>query len=122
MRCKFDALIIGGLEVLWSAVVFLPSTTSRLALALQDYGIESVWGLMLLSSGILCVTGAMLPYRNLRHVGLWLSAMVMFPTFGVMVQEGIMSIVSLSIPFLGIMALVLWANDVRNKPREKMDR
>ena len=66
--------------------------------------------------------GCALPHRKLRHSGLWATAILSFATFAFMIEVGVYGLMFVTLPWVGLMALVVQFMDSLGKPRhEKMD-
>lgn len=126
MRCftaaeiKLSSFTIGGLEFIWASVISL-DPNGRLSMLLQLYDLRMEFVSVLSVAGALLMAGSIFPWRKMRHVGLCLSPLVTFPTFGVLIGHGLTGALSFSLPFLGIMSLVTFFMDAKRKPRATMD-
>jgi hypothetical protein len=118
---KISAFIIGALEVLWG-IGMLYNPHGRLSALLELWGVREIFAVMLLLAGLLLVCGSAFPCRTVRHAGLILTPMITFPTFGFAVDNNMINVFALSLPFLGAMALLIMFMDSRGKPRAKVPR
>lgn len=118
---KISAFIIGALEILWGmGMLYNPS--GRLASLLELWDARELFGCSLLLAGLLLVAGSAFPCRKIRHAGLILTPMITFPVFGFVLDNNVVNVFSLSLPFLGMMALLIMFMDSRGKPRAKIPR
>lgn len=118
LEIKLSGFIIGMMELMW-ATSTLWDTKGRIALVMDLYGTREEFGLLLAISGLLIVTGSVFPCRNIRHWGLLMCPLVVFPAAGVAVMHNMVSFGTLLLPFIGAMALLTMWFDARGKPREK---
>lgn len=121
MELRLSAFIIGVLELIWAASITFDGG-GRLANMLQMYQLHEEFSSLMALSSMFILLGSIMPCRAIRHVGLWITPIIMFPAFGLLVDNNITSAASFSLPFIGMMALFVYYMDVRGKPRaEKMD-
>jgi hypothetical protein len=116
---KLSSIILGGLQVLWG-LGFLFNPGGRLAMLLELWNLRVFFAVFLELSGILLLIGSVFPYRKIRHLGLLLTPMITFPTFGVALTYETLNAVALSLPFVGLAALVIMFLDAKGKPRAKV--
>lgn len=120
LELKLSAFIIGVLELIWGFVALMDSR-GRVSMLMELYSVREEFGLTLLLSALLLLTGSVFPCRNVRHWGLIICPLVTFPVSGFALTNNIINVGSLALPFLGAMALLILWFDVRGKPRAKLD-
>jgi len=113
---KIACIIIGGIELLWSTLAFGPND-SLFYRTLHENSFEDEWGVTLASVGFLLVFGSFVKCRRLRHIGLALSTFVMPALGGAFFISGVVTPVSIIMPFLGVMSLVILISETNGKPR-----
>ncbi len=114
---KLASLLIGCIQVLWSFLSF-SGDYDTLSLAIVSHRIEHEWFFMMFGTGILLIAGSVCRWRSGRHIGLFLSMLVLLSTFGVFVKFSAWTPVTATMPLLALMCLILLVHDSRGKPRE----
>lgn len=121
MEIKLASFTIGGLQFIWASVISI-EPRGQLSMMLQLYDLRYEFVTLLAAAGALLMSGSLFQWRKMRHIGLWLTPMICFPAFGVLIGHGVTAgALAFSLPFLGIMALVTFFMDAKRKPRGKMD-
>lgn len=114
-EAKLSSFIIAVLQLIWAALVTL--TDKKLGLMLALYGLREVFSVAMAASSFLILIGCMFPCRKVRHTGLWLTPFICLPTFGILLDNGMVGLSAFVLPFLGAMALVIYFMDSQGKPR-----
>ncbi len=113
---RLSCLILGAFQLIWSAVIMWDDQ-ERAAMLLDLYNMREFYSMFMLISGTMLVLGAVWPVRKIRHIGLWTTPMIAFPTFGLLTSNNMTGALSFSLPLIGIMALVVLFYDSMRKPR-----
>lgn len=119
---RWCTLLIGSIQIIWA---MLPITGGdwRFQKILRHYGQVEEWLTFMALCGILLIVGAIFPWRSGRHIGLFLSSIIWFTSFGMWLNywatsgKWLVSPTTMLFPLLGIFCLVLLANDVAQKPK-----
>ena len=113
---KISSVIIGGIQIMWSVIAFGPND-SLFYRTLRESSFEEEWAVMLSSVGLLIVFGSFFKCRRMRHIGLALSALVMTALGGTFFLAGVVTPVSVIMPFLGVMSIIILLSEATGKPR-----
>lgn len=121
-EARLCTLLIGAIQVIWS---MLPVTGGdwRFQRILRHYEYAQEWLSFMALCGVLLIIGALCPWRSGRHMGLFLSSTVWFSSFGMWLNywaetgKWLVSPTTMLFPLLGLFCLVLFYNDVAQKPR-----
>jgi len=113
---KLSCVMLGTLMLLWAANVGLDHE-GRLYMMLDLWQARGLFALVMFISGALLVSGGICHARKIRHIGLMLTPFSTFPAYFLLLENSLAGVRALSLPFLGVMAVVLWVFDARGKPR-----
>lgn len=103
--------------IIWSMLSLGPEE-SLFVQTLNHHGVAVEWGFILSANGLMLLLGSFVPWRSMRHMGLAFGTFTMFALGGVFFQDGLMTPVSLSMPYLGLMSLITLLAEVQGKPRD----
>lgn len=118
---RFASILIAGLELIWAWIVYFEGR-GRLSFFLQIYDAREEFAALMVLCALMIVAGCLWPCRKLRHWGLWTTALISFAIFWFMFYLEIYGLMFATLPWVGLMALVIYFMDSVRKPREKMDR
>lgn len=113
---KIAAVMLGGLLLMWSMLALGPED-SLFASSLRAQDVQAEWAAIMASNGILLLAGSLFPWRSGRHIGLALCSFNMFALGGFFFEQGLVTPVSVSMPWLGLMSLITLMAEVKGKPR-----
>ena len=113
---KIAAVMLGGLMLIWAALALGPEE-SLFVQSLNRNGVADEWGFILASNGLLLFLGSIFTWRSMRHIGLALGTFTMFALGGVFFEDGLITPVSVSMPWLGLMSLITLMAEVKGKLR-----
>ena len=113
---KIAAVMLGGLMLIWSTLALGPEE-SLFAQTLNKEDVAIEWGFILGSNGLMLLLGSLVPWRSMRHMGLAFGSFTMFALGGFFFKNGLLTPVSLSMPYLGLMSLITLLAEVQGKPR-----
>ena len=115
-RPHLASFVIGGIQLTWAAGLFF-SNGGRLLAMLNLYSVKWIFLACLLISGLMCMLGAFVAHRRIRHGGLMMTSFVCLPAFFVLLGNNMVGIMSLSLPFISLSAALALVMDIRRKPR-----
>jgi len=115
-RPHLASFVIGGIQLTWAAGLFF-SNGGRLLELLNLYSVKWIFLACLLISGLMCMLGAFVAHRRIRHGGLMMTSFVCLPAFFVLLGNNMVGIMSLSLPFISFSAAIALVMDIRRKPR-----
>jgi len=116
---RYCSLLIGLIETLWAFVGLLPSLPGSLFSAtVRASGLGDVWFFVMFFTGFVLFLGSVFPWRSGRHIGLFLSSLVWFVTFGVFIDMAFVAPVVISMPIFGGVSILLMYSDAKRKPRK----
>ena len=115
-RPHLSAFIIGGIQLTWAVGLYF-SNGGRLLQLLTLYSVKWYFLVALLASSVLCIIGSVMTFRRIRHAGLMMTLFVCMPAFFVVVENNVVGIMSLSLPFIALVSAVALILDIKRKPR-----
>ena len=113
---KIAAVMLGGVMLLWSFIALGPPD-SLFAATIQKMNTQCEWAAIMACNGILLLAGSLFPWRSLRHIGLALCCFNMTALGGFFFLQGLVTPVSVTMPYFGLMALITLMAEVKGKPR-----
>lgn len=114
-------LMIGGLEIIWAISTWI-NKKFAVYQTLSVYNIDEGFIIVMSITGMLCVIGSIFKCRPLRLYGLGLSLLTLWPTTLFMWSHEIFNGITLSMPWVGLMAVVVMGRETMRKTRnESMD-
>lgn len=113
---KISAFSLAGIMLIWSFLAFGPDD-SLFSRTLADGRYADEWGVFMFLNGLLLMIGCLCPWRAGRHIGLSLCCFQFFALGGYFFRMGVITPVSASMPWLGLMALITLMAEVKGKPR-----
>lgn len=103
--------------MIWSLLALGPED-SLFVSYLKANNAELEWSVTLFANGFLLLAGSLLPWRSGRHIGLSLGALTMTAFGGYFFLEGLVTPVTVVMPFLGLMSLITMLAEAKGKPRD----
>lgn len=113
---KIFTVTLGGIMLLWSALAIGPED-SLFVRYLNYHSAAEEWAFLLSSNGIMLLISSFFPLRSVRHISLALGCFVMFALGGYFFTEGLVTPVTVTMPFLGFMSLITMLAEAKGKPR-----
>lgn len=114
---KVFSVTLGGIMLIWSLLALGPEDSLFVRyLDANDAKLE--WAFILFSNGMLLLAGSLLPWRSGRHIGLALGALTMTAFGCYFFLEGLVTPVTVVMPFLGVMSLITMLAEAKGKPRD----
>ena len=114
---KIAALILGGILLFWSTLALGPDE-SLFVMALEHSGYALEWSAIMFCNGLLLLLGALIPWRSGRHIGLALGCFTFTALGGLFFLDGVVTPVTVTMPYLGIMSLITFLAEAKGKPRD----
>lgn len=113
---KISAVTLGGIMILWGFLALGPQD-SLFVRYLNHSDLAEEWGGTMFLNGLMLLIGSFFPLRKLRHIALTLCCFQMTALGGYFFELGLFTPVTVTMPYLGLMALITLMAEVKGKPR-----
>ena len=116
---KAATFTIGLIQMLWAINALYPEHSYTMSY-LMSRELSVSWFFMQFLVGASMLVGATCARRKLRHISLFLSALVSASMLLILAKGGLITPVTLALAVFAGMCVVLLVCDAKGKPREKL--